>query len=64
MDTSGGQEPLIAELSYIIARLHKDMYLFPRYEVPLVHGVVVSVHDRSDTSSQQLVCLFFCFKKK
>ena len=37
------EEPLIAELAYIINRLHRDMYLHHSSDVPIIHEVVVPV---------------------
>ena len=36
---------LIAELSYVVARLHRDMYMSAYSETPLVHKVDVSTRD-------------------
>ncbi len=37
------EEPLISELSYVIVRLHKDMYSIGSREVEIVHEVAVSI---------------------
>jgi hypothetical protein len=37
-----GEEPLVAELAYVISRLHTDMYHLATGSIELVHLVLVS----------------------
>eukprot|EP00026_Physarum_polycephalum_P002635 Phypoly_transcript_02643.p1 GENE.Phypoly_transcript_02643~~Phypoly_transcript_02643.p1 ORF type:complete len:891 (+),score=95.14 Phypoly_transcript_02643:341-2674(+) len=48
-EANEGKEPLIAELSYIITRLHLDKYQFSRFEAPLMHEVGVSQQSPNGT---------------
>ena len=57
VETVAGEsaEPLISELSYVISRLHRDMFMLSRGEVPMEHEVLVS--KRLKTGVQDVVCL-------
>jgi len=50
---SEGYESLIAELSYIIARLHRDMYMQSQSPIPLVHEVIILSPNKS---GEKTVC--------
>jgi hypothetical protein len=55
-------EALIAELSYVISRLHQDMYMFSRADIPLSHEVVVSFCNKNN-QMQETVYLHL-YKKR
>lgn len=56
LSSSESKEPLITELSYIISRLHKDMYV--QSQIPLVHLVGIP-NATSVSTSLDCVCIIY-----
>jgi hypothetical protein len=56
-----GEEPLIAELAYVIAKLHCDMYTPDDGGVPLVHEVIFSITNEKGEPIEKVGCQQFYF---
>ena len=50
-----GTEPLVTKLSYMIARLHKDMYMVAQAEVTFVHQVLIQSQSKQ-RDAKEIVC--------